>query len=687
MKTPGSGGRRPNRLALEKSPYLLQHAHNPVHWFPWGAEAFDKARSEDKPIFLSVGYSTCHWCHVMERESFENAEVAAVLNDHFVSIKLDREERPDVDEIYMKALTQVMGQSGGWPMSMWLTPELKPFYGGTYFPAVSGYGRPGFKSLLLQLADAWKNKRQEILHSSGHITEMLTKPVPSSVVGELDVTLIQDAIKDFELRFDFSTGGFGSAPKFPQPSLLSFLLRHHARTGNQSALRMVELQLTSMATGGIYDHLGGGFSRYSVDDRWLVPHFEKMLYDNAQLLRVYTEAYQVTKNRSYLQIIQETGRYVLREMTSANGGFYSAQDADSEGVEGRYYVWPKDEIEQALGADASLFSEVYGVTESGNWSDPHHDTAGLNVLHLARSPDDVAREKNIEVSVLLEKLALAKSKLLRLRSERVHPGLDDKVITSWNGLMISGLALAGRAIGEATFIEGARRSAEFILSSLYRDEKLLRRWRDNDVVGDGILEDYAYLAAGLIDLYEATFEERWLVVARRLMNVAIEQFFDSADGGFFTTIAGCPDLIARTKDLDDGAMPSASAITALNCLRLGRIFSDERLSDCAERAGRAVVGIMKMHPSAVPNMLIAVDFILGPTGEVVLVGDALEMKKLLDSSFLPRTIVLKAPSDLIPTVAGKTQLGGEPTAYVCESFVCQQPITNIFELQELMRTK
>ncbi|HLJ93432.1 MAG TPA: thioredoxin domain-containing protein, partial [Gemmataceae bacterium] len=533
-----------NHLLQETSPYLRQHAHNPVDWYPWGPEALERARQLDRPIFLSIGYSACHWCHVMEHESFEDPEVAQILNDHFVSIKVDREERPDLDQVYMTAVQMLTGQ-GGWPMSMFLTPDLKPFYGGTYFPPDDRYGRPGFKRLLLALGEAWQSRRGEITESSDQITERLqqaSRVEPAD--GELDESLLQNAVRMHARVFDSTYGGFGQAPKFPHAVELGLLLRLWKRFGDDQALHMARLTLDRMAGGGIYDHLGGGFHRYSTDERWLVPHFEKMLYDNALLTAAYLDAYQATGEPLYAAVVTETLGYIQREMTSPEGPFYSTQDADSEGEEGKFYVWSAQEIEQVLGKErAELFTDVYGVTPEGNWE--RH-----NILHRSRSNEQDARMLRLPEAELRRMLDESKRELLAVRSRRVWPGRDEKVLTSWNALMITAFARASQVLGNPDYSNQAIRAADFLLGSMRSpDGRLFRTYSAGSQPKlNGYLEDYAFLLDAVVTLYEATFELRWIEAALNLATVLIAEFWDESEGGFFYTGRSHEALIARTKD-------------------------------------------------------------------------------------------------------------------------------------------
>src|SRR5215204_6548020 len=551
-----------NRLAQETSPYLLQHKDNPVDWYPWGEEALERAREEDKPILLSVGYSACHWCHVMERESFEDEETARMMNEHFVNIKVDREERPDIDSIYMSAV-QALTRHGGWPMTVFLTPDGAPFYGGTYFPPVPGRGMPSFQQLLLSLADAYENRRGEVLRSAESVREYLRATtgtaLPKSAVG---TELLDNAATSLMGELDRRFGGFGGAPKFPQAMNLEVLLRHHHRTGDGDALSGVELTLRAMANGGIYDQLGGGFARYSVDQYWLVPHFEKMLYDNALLSRLYLEAYQATRDPFYARIAEETLDYVLRDMTSPEGGFYSAEDADSEGEEGKFYVWTPGEMESALGPDdAKLAARYWDVTERGNFE-------GKNIINVPRPPEAVAREFGISTEVLWDRIVGIRAKLLAKRDERIRPGLDDKVLSAWNGLMLRALALAARVTGRDDYREAAEKNASFLLERLKVDGRLRRSYKDGRARLNGYLEDYACVADGLVALYEATFEARWLREAAALADAMNGLFWDEERGAFYDTPADHERLVTRPRDVYDNASPSGTSVAAEVLLKL-----------------------------------------------------------------------------------------------------------------------
>ncbi|UCE05681.1 MAG: thioredoxin domain-containing protein, partial [bacterium] len=539
-----------NQLFNETSPYLLQHAHNPVNWYPWGEEALQLARKLDKPIFLSIGYSACHWCHVMERESFENEEIAKILNENFISIKVDREERPDIDEIYMTGV-QLMTNSGGWPLSVWLTPNLEPFFGGTYFPPEDRWGRVGFRKILIQIAQLWQQRRGDVLKSAKQLTASLNQiNQVQSVDTQLDQSLWKSAFKSAEQRFDDRHGGFGSAPKFPQSMELSFLLRYYFHTGEKRALEMVEKSLLEMAAGGIYDHLGGGFHRYSIDDRWFVPHFEKMLYDNALLSVTYLEAYQITKNSEYGKVARATLDYVLREMTSSEGGFYSSQDADSEGEEGKFYVWQKDEIESILGKEESkLFGDIHDISSEGNWE-------GKNILHLRRGLEGAAKEYGMSNSEIKDLLAADRHKLFEVRSKRIPPGTDDKILTAWNGLMISAMCKGFQVLGDQKYLDTAQKAIDFLLKKLYIDGLIVRTYRNGKSHLNGYLSDYAFLVAALIDYYESSFQWEYLKKAIEINNLMLQKFWDENLGGFFFTPVDHERLIVRTRNQFDNAIPS-----------------------------------------------------------------------------------------------------------------------------------
>jgi len=680
-----------NRLTNESSPYLLQHAHNPVDWYPWGDEAFEKAKRQDKPIFLSIGYSTCHWCHVMERESFADERIAKIMNEHFVSIKVDREQRPDVDVVYMNAV-QMMSGSAGWPLSVFLTPQGEPFYGGTYFPPSDVYGRPSFQRVLLTIAEAWKDRRAELVDSAGKISGVLAGLGQQADQQTLSVDVLKNAYLYFDRAFDGTYGGFGHAPKFPQASNLSMLLAYWHRTGDAKALEMAEKTLDEMAKGGMYDHLGGGFHRYSTDARWLVPHFEKMLYDQALLSRVYLQGYQATGKDDYARVGREVFDYVLRDMTSPEGGFYSAEDADSEGKEGLFYVWTPPEIKNVLDAEqAKVFAEYYGVTQDGNFE------RGTSILNIDEPLEEVARRLNRNATEAEAIIQQSRSKLLAHRARRVRPNRDDKIIAAWNGLMVSSLARGGALLSEQRYIAAAEKAADFVLGKLRRDGRLMRYHRDGRGVGTGFLDDYAFVIMGLLDLYEATFDARWLAEARALAEQMIEQFGDERAGGFFITTKDAEPLIVRNKPAYDGAVPGGNSVAALVLLKLGKLTMDRRFAEQGERVLKAFSGQIAQSPTSLTEMLVALDFQLGPTQEIVIAGDpeqadTKEMLRTVRSRFLPRAVVLlhtpgkagEAIEKQVPFLKTQVAIGGKATAYVCENYVCRKPVNSVGELEPLL---
>jgi uncharacterized protein YyaL (SSP411 family) len=668
----------PNHLAGESSPYLLQHKDNPVDWYPWGPEALERSKREKKPIFLSIGYSACHWCHVMEHESFENERIAAIINERFIPIKVDREERPDLDQIYMNA-TQMMTGHGGWPMSVFLTPDLKPFYAGTYFPPTERGGMPGFDSVLRAVHEAWDKRREQVEEMAGQLSTELNKAGQVAGGGPLKRDLVENAVNQLVRAFDSTWGGFGRAPKFPHPMDLSVLLRYWHRTGHAHSLEMVCTTLDRMAAGGIYDHLGGGFARYSVDARWLVPHFEKMLYDNALLTGVYVEAFQATGKTNYARIARETIDYVLRDMTDPAGGFFSTEDADSEGEEGKFYVWTPDELEEILGEAAETFGRVYDVTDAGNFE-------GRNILNLPKTLAQSARILERDEVELAKELAESRAKLFAVREKRVHPGKDDKVIVAWNGLMIDALSRAAAAFDEPRYAAAAAKAADFIHDHVRRsDGRLLHTWRHGKAKLDAYLDDYASLANGLISLYEATFEGSRLEEAARLLDIVLKHFADRDGGGFFYTADDHEQLIARNKDATDASVPSASALAATALVRLGKLTGMSKYAEAGERTLQAAAGLLQQAPTAMGQMLLALDFYLGPTYEIVLTGDARtddtrKAVREVHRRFVPNKVLAaaladsqaKPPALLKDLLAGKAP-SGTPVLYVCEGFTCQEP--------------
>jgi len=679
-----------NRLIQEKSPYLQQHAHNPVDWYPWGDEAFEKARREDKPIFLSIGYSTCHWCHVMEHESFENEEIAALVNRWFVPIKVDREERPDIDRIYMNYVQATTG-GGGWPMSVWLTPDLKPFVGGTYFPPENRYGRAGFPVILERIAQAWQDDRQKILTTSAGIMEQLRAQAETSGTGadQVDVTILDSAFNQFRRSFDSKLGGFGSAPKFPRPSVHNFLLRYWKRTGRDEARDMVAETLLAMEKGGMNDQLGGGFHRYSVDEYWFVPHFEKMLYDQAQLVISYLEAFQITQVETLARAARRTLDYVIRDMTAPEGGFYSAEDADSASEasltgaperpirksEGAFYIWSMKEVIELLGEErAGRFARRYGMEPDGNVeNDPHHEFTGRNILFQAH---------------VVEEDAEADAILFEARAKRPRPHLDDKILTSWNGLMISAFAKAAAILDTPKYAQAARRAADFLLSTMRREDgTLLRRFRDGDAAIPGMLDDYAFFAQGLLDLYESTFEFRYLDAAIAIAQKQRDLLEDEA-GGFFASAHEDTSRLMRIKDDYDGAEPSGNSVALMNLLRLHRITGNKEFEVSARRLLSVFQARLAAVPFGMPQMLAGCEFDIAPQREIVVAGNAgNNMLRLLWTRFDPNRILLHAGREIAryqPAVAEMNTGDDRTTVYICEDFVCREPVTREEDLARLL---
>ena len=678
----------PNRLAREKSPYLLQHALNPVDWYPWGEEAFERARREDKPIFLSIGYSTCHWCHVMERESFENDAVAAALNAHFVPVKLDREERPDVDRVYMTAM-QMMGLGGGWPLNVFLTPDLTPFYGGTYFPPQSTHGRIGMLDLLPRIDEAWRTQRDQVLTQSAQVLEALSNL--SGRTGEAGgdrAALLERAFESLARSEDEGFGGFGREPKFPQPSNLAFLFHWYARDPglHREALDMALRQLDAMRQGGIHDHLGGGFHRYSTDRLWLVSHFEKMLYDQSQIAWGYLAAFQLTGQLAHAAAARGIFDYVRRDLMSPEGGFYSAEDADSEGEEGRFYVWTPTQVAEVLGAaDAELFCAFHDITPRGNFE---HATS---IIHVMQPLEEFARARGLDTATLAERFERCRVALLIARSRRVRPHLDDKVLTAWNGLMISAFARGARALADASLAATAARAGEFIMTRMFDPATgaLLRRYRDGEAAAAGQLDDYAYMAYGCLDLYRATFDVVWLERAVALTEALIERFADDEHGGLFESPAGDPHVRVRMKSDHDGAENSGASIAALVLLALGRLLDR---GGWIERAGRLLAfhaGRLERAPSAMPTMLLAMELEAGAPRHIVVTGqreDAATRALVgeFDQRYCPEDLLLLINGDatrqrlaaLAPFTVALAPLHGTATAYVCIQYACRLPATD-----------
>ncbi|HZE99986.1 MAG TPA: thioredoxin domain-containing protein [Planctomycetota bacterium] len=661
-----------NRLAKEKSPYLLQHAHNPVDWYPWGSEAFEKAKKEDKPIFLSIGYSTCHWCHVMEHESFEDEDVAKFLNENFVPIKVDREERPDVDQIYMSAV-QAMNNQGGWPLSAWLTPDLKPFMGGTYFPKEDRYGRPGFMSILKRITELWKEKRKELNESADQVGDYLKKMSDVEAPGEVKLeAAFEKMYFQSERSYEPRMGGFSQQPKFPHSTTISYLMRHYVRTGEKKALEMVEKSLTEMSRGGIYDQLGGGFARYSTDGEWLVPHFEKMLYDNALLAACYLEAWQLTKKDLYARVVRETLDYILRDMTSKEGGFYSAEDADSEKIEGKFYVWNPTQVVEVLGKDADRFMKAFDVTPRGNW-EPHEESIPKNqsVLHIVEDGD----------------FSDLKKKMFEARSKRVRPHLDDKVLTGWNALMISAMAQAGAALDVPRYRDAAVRAAEFLLTAHRKAGMLLRTSRLGEAKLNGYLEDYAYLAAAMLDLYEATFDGKYFNEAQSLVAAANTLFWDETAGGYFVSAKSHESLIARMREEYEGPHPSGNSVMTLTLLKLFDYTGDAAYRDRADKVVRSFKSHLERNPMGHGWMMVALDHLKGPSKEIVIAGpDPGPLLKVVRSRYLPNKVLALADGKAsIPVLEGRTAVQGKTAAYVCENMTCRKPVTSPEELEALLK--
>jgi len=683
---------RPNHLIDEKSPYLQQHAGNPVEWYPWGSEAFEKARGEDKPIFLSIGYSTCHWCHVMARESFEDKEVANLMNDTFVNIKVDREERPEIDSLYMEACQKMTG-SGGWPLTIIMTPNGRPFFAGTYIPKSSRLGLPGLEDLIPRIAELWREDRQKLEESADQIAGSLREYVETEAEGEIGGEDLDAAYHQLRRRYDRIHGGFGTSPKFPTAPNLGFLLRYWKRSGEDRALAMVESTLQSMRRGGIFDQVGFGFHRYSTDEAWLIPHFEKMLYDQALLALIYLEAYQATGREEYADTAREIFTYVLRDMGSAEGAFYSGEDADSEGEEGKFYLWSEKEIRSVLGGDdAALIIRLYGVREGGNFE-------GSNVLHIEEPVQKLSQDLGIEEDELIEDIERSRAMLLGQRDRRVRPFKDDKVLTDWNGLMIAALAKGSQALGEE-YAEYAQLAADFILDRMRDgDGRLLHRYRDGEAGIQATLNDYAFMIMGLIELYEAIFDPQYLRNALEMVGHLIDHFWNDDSGGFYLTPDDGEHLIARQMKGYDGAIPSGNSIAMLDLLRLARITGDGELEERALRIGQAFSGEIKRAQSGYPQMLSALDFALGPSFEIVVAGESGSegVRKMVDrlrAEFLPNKVVLMAPvddasSDIFNIVEGLREyqaLQCRATAYVCRNFVCREPTSDDLKLLDILRS-
>jgi len=718
-ETPKEVKQASNRLIHEKSPYLLQHADNPVDWYPWGDEAFEKAKKEDKPIFLSIGYSTCHWCHVMEHESFEDPIVSSKINEYFIPIKVDREERPDIDNIYMSAVMAMTGR-GGWPLTVVLTHDKKPFFGGTYFPPYAKWGSPGLMDVMESIHNTWTNNREKVFETSSQLTDMLIQRATNDAqAGPLSPDVLQNSFRQLNSSYDSAYGGFGSSPKFPTSHNLSLLLRHWKRASEPKALEIVEKTLKAMAAGGMYDHIGGGFHRYATDRQWQIPHFEKMLYDQAILSRTYLEAYQITKNEFYADITREVFDYVLRDLHHAKGGFYSAEDADSldpdefknitpdpnqshEKKEGSFYLWREAEIDELLDkVDTQVFKYHFGIKPDGNaHSDPHGEFIGKNIVFVEHNIDATATKFGKTREEIVTSLGRSKKILFDVRNQRPHSHLDDKVLVDWNGLMIASLAFGAKVLDEPKYLEAAQKATDFIIDNLVtNDGRLLHRYRDGESAIMGTIEDYAFFIHGLIELYEATFKIKYLDLARQLSDGMIELFWDEENGGFFFTADDAEKLLYRQKEIYDGAIPSGNSFAALNLVRLYHITLDAKWNKNLEQLFKTFSSDLSARPSAYAQMMIAFDYALGPSQEIVLSGaknndTLLQMHKSIYDYFIPNRIILHRPDSdhkvkellsISPFVENQRALNAKATAYVCENHVCKLPVQDVAALQEILK--
>jgi uncharacterized protein YyaL (SSP411 family) len=692
----------PNHLINETSPYLLQHAHNPVDWYPWGPEAFEKAQRENKPIFLSIGYSTCHWCHAMAHESFEHPEVARLMNEAFVSIKVDREERPDIDSVYMSAC-QLMTGSGGWPLSIIMTPDKKPFFAATYIPRESRFGLTGMTELIPHIRELWATQRGKALNLSNEIAAVLQRTSPDTHSEKINEATLDLTYEQLDERFDEQHGGFSSAPKFPSPHNLLFLLRYWKRSGKKAALDMVEKTLQAMRHGGIYDHIGFGFHRYSTDSQWLVPHFEKMLYDQAMLAMAYTEAYQATRKEDYGKTAREILTYVLRDMTAKEGGFCSAEDADSEGEEGKFYLWMQEEVRQSLGSEETDFAaRVFNIEKDGNFAEQATGRkSGVNILHLRKTLGELASDLNLSQQDLQSHLEGMRQKLFAYREKRIHPIKDDKILTDWNGLMIAALAKGAKAFDEPEYAKAACRAADFILENMRKpDGRLWHRYRDGQAGVQANVDDYAFLIWGLIELYEAIFNAKYLEVALAMTGDMVKHFWDEDGSGLYLTPDDGESLLVRKKEIYDGAIPSGNSVAMLNLLRLGRMTANSDLEEKAARISSAFSRSVKQLPSAHTQLMVALDFGIGPCYEVVIAGntqaeDTKAMVRALSTHFLPNKVVLLNPSGresteitkLAKFIKNQSSIGSRATAYVCMNYNCKLPTTDINKMLELLNMR
>ncbi|MBI5560380.1 MAG: thioredoxin domain-containing protein [Deltaproteobacteria bacterium] len=690
--------RRPNRLIKEKSPYLLQHAYNPVDWHPWGEEAFERAKREDKPVFVSSGYSSCHWCHVMEQESYDDPQVAERLNEAFIPVKVDREERPDIDNVLVAA-SELLTGAAGWPLNIIMTPEKKPFFAATYIPKESHSGLTGMLELIWGMKELWRKEKGEVIKSAEKIASVLKGAAAAEPGSPSGLVTINAAYMELTENFDHSYGGFGVSPKFPAPHNLTFLLRYFKRTGSRQALRMAEKTLTSMRLGGIYDHVGFGFHRYSTDREWLVPHFEKMLYDQALLSIAYTEAYQVTKNRLFEKTAKEILAYVLRDMTSPGGGFYSAEDADSEGREGKFYLWKEEEIKEVLGSEADFMIKVFNVRKGGNFSDEAAgEKRGENILHMLKTPETLAAGFKIPLAEFERRVSGLRERLFSFRGARVRPYKDDKILTDWNGLMIAALSMAGKVFDSPVYRDGAKKAAGFILDNLFAGGALLHRFRDGDAAIAGNLNDYACLTMGLLELFEATFEAGYLKRALELNNLMTGRFWDSDKGAFYFADREGEELLFRQKESLDHAIPSGNSLAMANLLRIASITGRSEFAGMADTLSRAFSDKVIRYPSMHTAFLSAVDFALGPSYHVVVAGgqgkeDTKKMMSALRNEFIPNKTVIFKPegeespyiASLLPELKGFKSIDGKAAAYVCAGGACQPPVTSADRLLELLR--
>ncbi len=684
----GNQERKPNRLTHEKSPYLLQHAYNPVNWYPWGEEAFEAAKAQDKPVFVSIGYSSCHWCHVMEKESFDDDEVAKLMNEAFICIKVDREERPDLDSAYM-TVCQVMGRSCGWPLNIIMTPNKNPFFAASYIPKNSSFGLVGMADLIPQIEEIWKTRRSDLENLGNDVKRRIEIFDKRTLGEELGKDVLDDAYEKFVLSFDEHNGGFGRAPKFPTPHNMLFLLRYWNQTKEKKALVMVEKTLRAMRLGGIFDQVGFGFHRYSTDAEWLVPHFEKMLYDQALLVLAYTEASQATGAGKFKVTAKEVLEYVLRDLASPEGGFYAAEDADSEGEEGKFYLWTEEKIRQTLPPeDADLAVKVFGVKTVGNYAEAGRKQNGENILHFAKPLEQFASESQLTLDELIQKLGRIRSLLFKAREKRVHPAKDDKILVDWNGLMIAALARASSVFGEPRYLQAAVKAAGFILEKM-KDEhgQLYHRYAKGERAIEGFLDDYAFLVWGLVEIYETCFEESYLQAAVELTKTTFSRFWDDTDGGFYFTAKGADKEVPRRKQVYDGAVPSGNSVALLNLLRLALLTGDAKYRELASQMIKVFSGDVKRAPAAHTFMLLGVDFAVGPAYSVVLVGDPQEdsmksMLGVLKKSYLPNMVVsLQVHSK---AGLGYERIEGKATAYVCRDQTCMPPTNKIAEMLDLL---